>query len=165
MVFSVTCVIVSLFWGIYVISYFKVYVRLHKWPTTSLLVSPHDTWRSNAFTNILAWVCSIMLWGICLCYTMVYKLTKVSHKWSLTLVCSRISSSCIVERKQMSLVISILTNIFFLHTKHKTSSQVSQMCYGKCHDMIVFLLKKLLMLMNTIILAIDRHETLIPLDI
>jgi hypothetical protein len=94
---------------------------------TSLLVSPHDTWRLNAFTNILAWVCSIMLWGawlimlrgVCLCYTMVYKLTKVSHKWSLTLVCSRISSFCIVERKHvyMSLIISILTNIFFLHTK------------------------------------------------
>ena len=33
-------------------------------------MSPHDTWRSSVLTNILAWVCSIGLWGACLCYTM-----------------------------------------------------------------------------------------------
>ena len=31
---------------------------------------------SGVLTNILAWVCSIMLRGVCLCYIMVHKLTK-----------------------------------------------------------------------------------------
>ena len=60
MVSSITCMTVplTLFWGV--------------WSTTSLLVSPRDTWCSSAFINILVWVCSIMFWGLCLCYTMLY---------------------------------------------------------------------------------------------
>ena len=46
---------------------------------TLSLVSPRDTWRSSAFTNTLAQVlCSFVLQGVCLCYTMVYKL--IFHK-------------------------------------------------------------------------------------
>ena len=84
MVFSVTCVRVS----------FTLFLRrMLSWPTASSLATPHDTWRSTALiTNTLTWVCSIMLWGVCLCYTLVYRLTKMNTKW----ICSRKSSSCIV---------------------------------------------------------------------
>ena len=53
------------------------------------------------------------------------------------LVCSRISSSCILKRKQMTLVISMLNNIFRppLDTESKKlSSQVSQCTNVKCHN-------------------------------
>ena len=33
--------------------------------------------RSTGLTNILVWVCTMILWGMCLCYIMIYKLTKV----------------------------------------------------------------------------------------
>ena len=38
------------------------------------------------------------------------------------------------------------------------------MGYAKCHDVIFFLTKKV-MLMNIIILAISKHDTLTPLSI
>jgi hypothetical protein len=40
-------------------------------------MSAHNTWCSGVSTNILAWACSIVLWGACLYYTMVFELTKV----------------------------------------------------------------------------------------
>ena len=90
MVFSATCVIVSLtlFWDI---CYSMNDYQLSSW------VSPHNTRRSSALANILAWVCSIVLWGACLCYAMVCELTENVHKSHLP--------------------ISTLKNIFLLHTK------------------------------------------------
>ena len=31
----------------------------------------------SALTNILAWVCSVMLWGVCPCYAMVYNFIQM----------------------------------------------------------------------------------------
>ena len=45
--------------------------------TTGPLVSPHGTWHSSALINILAWVCLMILWDICLSYTTIYKLTNM----------------------------------------------------------------------------------------
>ena len=81
------------------------------------LVSPHDTWRSHGLTNRLAWVCSILLRSVCLCYTMVYMLIKVYTQRHLTLVSSKTSSSCILKCKWLILTFSMLDNIFPLHTK------------------------------------------------
>ena len=57
---------------------------------------------------ILAWVCSIVLWDGCLCYTMVFKLTKVYTNDILPLVCFKLSFFCIPKCKQMTLAISTL---------------------------------------------------------
>jgi hypothetical protein len=62
---------------------------------------------------------------VCLCYTMVYKLTKMCTNDNETLVCLRISSSYILKCKHATLAINKLNNIFPLHTK-TISSQVSQ---------------------------------------
>ena len=56
-------------------------LRIHQWSTNSLSASPHGTCYSCALANILAWVCSKMLWSVCLCYTTIYKFTKSVHKW------------------------------------------------------------------------------------
>jgi hypothetical protein len=77
----------------------------------------HDTWCSSALTNILAWLCLKMFWGVCLCYTIVYKLTKMSTKWHLGSICSTISSFSILKCKHITLVISMFQDIFPLHTK------------------------------------------------
>ena len=69
-IFSVMCVIVSLTTLRHMLGY------TNDQPTSSL-VSPRDTCHLGASTNTLAWVCSIELWGVCLCYTVVYKLTKL----------------------------------------------------------------------------------------
>ena len=103
-------------------------------------VAPHDTWHSNALTRILAWVCSIVLRGVGLSYTMVYKLTKSVHTWHLALVCSRISSSCIIKCKHMTLTISMLNNIFACILKYKTIIWSIPMCYTKCHILNNFVL-------------------------
>ena len=68
-VFSVTCIIVSLilFWGIC-----HVTLMINNFSITITL------WCSIVLINILVWVCSIMLWGVCQYYIMVYKLTKVN---------------------------------------------------------------------------------------
>ena len=70
MVFSVTCVVVSLtlFWGICQVI-----------PMINNVTNIVTSWCSSVLTDILAWVCSLVLWGVCLCYTMVYKLTKVNN--------------------------------------------------------------------------------------
>ena len=36
-----------------------------------------DNTSSSVLANILAWACLIVLWGVCLCYIIVSKLTKV----------------------------------------------------------------------------------------
>lgn len=59
--------------------YFEVYDRLHWWLTFSSLVSTHDTWRSSALSNILAWVCWIVLWGVCLRYQWFTSWPKCTH--------------------------------------------------------------------------------------
>ena len=76
-------------WNLVSLTYFEAYARLYQWSTTSLPLSPHDTWFSSALVNILAWVCSVVQWGVCVCYIMVYKLTKVC---TLTLVLSMLNS-------------------------------------------------------------------------
>ena len=59
----------------------------------------------------------------------------------------------------MTLAISMLNNIFPLHTK----MQNYQFEYPNCHVVNDFHFKKLLMLTNKIVLAINRHDTLRPL--
>ena len=57
---------------------FKACARLHQWSKKKLhSMSPHNTWHSSALANFLAWLYSILLWGVCPCYIMVYKVTKV----------------------------------------------------------------------------------------
>ena len=96
---------------------FRHMALLQYWSTTSSLVSPHDNWCSSVLTNILAWVCLIVLQGVCLCYTMVYKFAKSVHKCHMALACSRISSTSILKCKQMTLFMCMLNNIFPLDTK------------------------------------------------
>ena len=43
----------------------------------------HIACLSRFVCNLLA-LCPIMLWGVCLCYTLVYKMTTNVHKWRLT---------------------------------------------------------------------------------
>ena len=104
-------------------------------------MSPHDTWRSSALTNTLAWVCSIVLWVVCLCYTMFCKLTtmckkdtwhycaqgclplgyQIDNTWHLPLVCLILHPPCILKCK---IVISSIPT-----------------CYAKCHHINIFHLK------------------------
>ena len=72
------------------------------YPTSNVSVT---AWYlcSSVFTNILAWVCSIALWGACLCYIMIYKLIKVYTNDHLQLVCSWISSSCTLKCKHITI--------------------------------------------------------------
>ena len=65
----------------------------------------------------------------------------------------------------MIITISMLKNIFPLHTKMQNYHLSIPMCYTKCHNGDTFHLKNLLMLMNGIILAICGHDTLRPPDI
>ena len=104
------CVVSHASWCL--LFYFEAYVRLHSWSTISALGSPRDTWRSSVLANVLTWVCSSLLWGVCLCYIMVYKLTSKVHTNGKESVCSRISSSYILEYKHMRLAISMLNNVF-----------------------------------------------------
>ena len=86
-------------------------------------MSPLDTWHSSAITNILAWVSSTVLWGVCLCYTMANKLTKVYTNDT----CSRTPSSYTLNYKPHVIYISMLKIIFPLHTKtQKYHLKVSQ---------------------------------------
>ena len=100
---------------------FEAYARLHWWPTTSSLVSPHDMWRSTALANILAWVCSIRWLGVCMCHIMDYKLTKVYTIWHSTSVCyKKRTFFCISKRQHTTLVINMFKNISPLH--HSTQN-------------------------------------------
>ena len=82
--------------------------------------------------NTLAQVCSIVLWGVCVCYTVVYKLTKVYINSPLPFVCSRTSSSRILKCKCMTLAISMLDNISPCILKRKTIMKTIPTCYAKC---------------------------------
>ena len=96
--------------------YFEVYAKFQWWPTTSLLVSPHDTWWvSSALTD--TWVCAIVLWGVCAWHNGL-QLHQSVHKWRLTSVCSRTYSSCILKYK------TILSSI--------------PIGWPKCHNVIIF---------------------------
>ena len=129
-------------------------------------MSLYDTWHSSALIRILAFICSTMLWGVCLYYTMVYNLTKVVHKWQLAYICSRTSSSCILICKHMTLFIDMLNNIFHLHTKMQNWIISSiPMCYAKCHNVHKLSLKRFLTLTNSIIWAISICDALRPLGI
>ena len=64
----------------------------------------------------------------------------------------------------MTLGIGMLINSFLLHTTmKKLSSQVSHMYHAICHDVNNYHLKSLLVLMTSIILASNGHDTLRPL--
>ena len=115
-----------------------------------LLISWHD------------YLSSIVLWGVSLCYTMVYKLTKVytndtwheyaqehpplryqkKNTWHLLSVCSIIPFPCTL--------------------KHKTIMSSIPIYYAICHNINKASLKKLFMLMNDVIFTISRHDTLSP---
>ena len=123
--------------------YFEAYAKLHFW---SPLVSPHDTWHSSVLFNILAWSCSIELWGVCISHTLVYTLTKVYT-----------NDTCHWYAQEYLL----------LHFEVLNYGIISSipMCYTKCHNVYIFHFHKLLMLMKSIILAISWHDTLWPLGI
>ena len=138
---------------------------LHKWWTTSSLVSPIDTWHSSALIHFLAWVCSTMLWGVGLCYIMVYKLAKSAHKWHLAVLSSRITSSCIPNYKHMTLAISflILTSSPSM-LKQKTIIASIPMCYAKCQYVYILLLKKLTYVNKySLIMVMSGRDTLKPI--
>ena len=82
------------------------------------------------------------------------------HKWHFPLVCSRISSCCILKHKHMTLAISTLKKIFPLQNA-RLSSKVSQCATLNVIMYIIFCLKKLLTLMN----GIKGYDTLRPLGI
>ena len=118
-VFSVSRITMSLtlFWGIcQVIIIMNIFIMN--------VTSWH--WAIKCAYNVLAWVCSTILWDSSLCFTMVYKLTGGEHKWQLALVRSRISSSYILACRHMTLAISMLNNIFFLHIEIQNHHRVSQ---------------------------------------
>jgi len=100
------------------------------------VVPPHDTWRSCELTNISTWVSSIVLLGVCLCYTVVYKLTKVYTKAT--------------QLKNISLPTCIL--------KCKTTISSIPMCYTKCHN-VNFHFKELLIFTKNIVLIINGCDT------
>ena len=88
---------------------------------------------------------------------------KSVHKWHLALVCSRPFSSCTPKRKHMTLAIIILKNILpFAYWNTKTFFSSIPPCYSKWTTWIFFYLKKLLVLMTRIILAMSGHDTLRP---
>ena len=74
-------------------------------------MSTHDTWHSSVFTNILAWVCSIVFWDACLLLYNGLQVDSSVHIWHLTLC------SCILKCKHLALVISTLKLVFPLRTK------------------------------------------------
>ena len=156
MVFSGTCIIMSL---LLILRCMLGYTNDQQ---ISPIVSPHDTWRSSALTSTFVWVCILLSCGVCLCDTMAYKLTKVCKRWQLALVCSRISSSCIlnVNTWHLPLPCLITPSLCILNCKTIISSiqcaTISIIVYAKFH------LEKLLMLMNSIILTIGGRDTLIP---
>ena len=119
---------------------------------------PHDNRCSRSLTNTLAWVCSIMLWGACLCYNNNLQVDQSVHQRHMSLVCSRISSSCILKCKHTILAISTLKNIFVLI--YPFACLNARLWYiPTCY------LKELLMLTNATILAISKCGTLRPLGI
>ena len=64
------------------------------------------------------------------------------------------------ECKHMTLVINMLNNIFPCIQKCKIIISSIPICYAKCHYVIVFHFKKLLVLTNSIILAMTMRDTL-----
>ena len=60
---------------------------------------------TSMFPNILAWVYQVALWGALLMLHNDLQVDQSVHKWHLTLVCSRMSSSCTQSCKHMTLAI------------------------------------------------------------
>jgi hypothetical protein len=73
------------------------------------------------------------------------------YKSHLDLVCSRISSSCILKCEHMTLAISRLNNIFSLHIRTQTIFS----SFPMCENVNNLSLEKLLISMNNIILTIS----------
>ena len=138
MVFSITCVLLSpiLFWGV-------CYVTLMNNKFTISVIS----WIS-AFKCAYYYLGTSKLDSVMRCMLMLHNGLQVDqsvHKWNLSLVCSRISSPCIL--------------------KCKIVVWSGPMCYASCHDVNNLHRKKLLLLTNNIILAMSGRETLRPLAI
>jgi hypothetical protein len=88
------------------------------------------------------------------------------HKGDLTLVCSIISSSCIVKCESMTLAINILNNIFPCMLKCKNYHlKCIPVCYADFHEVSKLSSKKWLLYTNNIILAICGSDTFRPLGI
>ena len=82
------------------------------------------------------------------------------HKGDLTLLCSIISSSCIIKCECMTVAINMLNNIFPCILKCKNYHlKCIPMCYVEFHEVNNFSSKNLLLYMNNIILAICRSDT------
>ena len=81
----------------------------------------------------------------------------------LSLVCTIISFSCILECKHMTLAMSTFKNIFPLHIKMQDYHLKYLMCYSKCRSVDIFHFKTLLLLTNGIVLANSVRDTLRPL--
>ena len=56
------------------------------------------------------------------------------RKWHLALACSRISSSCILKCKHMTLATGMLNDISPCILNRKTNISSIPMCYSKCHN-------------------------------
>ena len=91
---------------------------------------------------------------------LVDKLTKSVHKWHMTSVCPRMSSSLILQREHMTLAINMLNKFYPLaHQNAKLSSHVSQCATLNIVMYANFEVKKRLVLTNNIILAISVDTT------
>ena len=132
MVFSITCVILLLilFWGVcYVITMNNKFII----SVTSCLL---------AFRCAYYYLGMSMFNNVMRCMHMLHNGLQVDysvHKCNLSLVCSRMSSSCIL--------------------KHKTIVWSAPMCYANCHDVNKLHCKRLLMLTNDIILSMSGCDT------
>ena len=95
---------------------------------TSSLVSSHDTWRSSALTNI-----GMSMFGNVMRHMpMLHNGLQVDlsvHWWHLALVCSRISSPCIINTYCTPLVCSP-----WILKQKKTIISSIPICYTKCHN-------------------------------
>ena len=113
-------------------------------------------------TNILAWVCLIAIWGVCLCCALIYKLTKLyRNDTSWRFVCLRAYASCMLKCKHMTLAINMLNNVVPLCYKTQTIMSSIPMCYDRCHDEDIFSPQSA----NNIILTINIRDTLGPMGI
>ena len=109
----------------------------------SSLVSSHDTQCSSALSIYLG---MSMFQSVMKCMPMLHNSLQVDqsvHKWHLSLVCLRISSSCILKCKNMTLVLSLLNTTSPCILTCKTIISSIPMCYSKCHSVNNFSLQKI----------------------
>jgi hypothetical protein len=166
----------------------KLWCCFNKWSFEHNIFASDNLWCTtlnmmfsviwNKVTRVIFWMITILrlliswheyvqeCYEVCLCYTMVYKLTKSVHISHLAIVSSTIFSPCILKckHKHLPIVCSIISSSCIL--KHKTIISNIHVYYTKCHnENKLNHFEIFLVLMDSIILTINRHDTLKPLGI